>query len=95
MITRDGTDRVKGIANIAGLAGMAGQAVSLSAAASDADEPADYVEFDLNGHAVKAWLWRSPFNNGDIVEVAAQQEVDYFEAIGIARPVDRIIAFFN
>lgn len=92
--TKEDLGRFEGIATIAALSGLAGQAVSLSAAASDADEPADYVEFDLNGHAVKGWLWRSPFNNGDVVEVAARREGEYFEAIGIARPIDRVIALY-
>jgi hypothetical protein len=49
------------VAITAALAGMGGQAASTAASAGDMEEPAEYLEFDLNGNPVKGWVWRSPF----------------------------------
>lgn len=94
VFTNEELGRFYGIATVAAISGLAGQAVSLSAAASDANEMADYVEFDLDGVPVKGWLWRSPFSVGDEVVVAARLEGNYVEAIGIARPSDRTVALY-
>jgi hypothetical protein len=56
------------------------------------EEEADYVEFDLDGQPVKGWVWRSPFKEGDAVEVAAEWRGDHYEAGAIARPADRTLA---
>lgn len=82
------------VAVVAAAAGMGGQAVSTAASVSDMEEPADYVEFDLNGHPVKGWLWRSPFKEGDVVDIAAEWDGDHYEVYGISRPVDRMIALY-
>jgi len=82
------------IAVAAAVAGMGGQAASIVGAASDMEEPADYLEFDLDGNHVKGWVWRSPFKNGDSVVIAAEHLGDHFEAYGIARPSDRTIALY-
>ena len=63
-------------------------------AATDMLEEADYVEFTLDDRPIKGWVWRSPFNNGDVVEVIADCQRDYFEAYAIARPADRIVALY-
>ena len=81
------------IAVAAVLADAPGLAVS-SAASANAEEEADYIEFDLDGRSVKGWVWRSPFVNGDIVDVIAERMDDHFEAYGIARPKDRIVALY-
>lgn len=82
------------VAIAAALAGMSGQAATTAGAASDVEESADYLKFDLNGHAVKGWLWRSPFKDGDEVVIAAQRMNDHYEVYGIARPYDRTIALY-
>ncbi len=82
------------IAIAAGMAGMSGQAVSTAANATSTEEDADYVEFDLDGEPVKGWVWRSPFKEGDEVEVAAEWQKDHYEVGGIARPLDRTIALY-
>jgi len=43
---------------------------------------------------VKGWVWRSPFREGDKVEVAAERRGDHYETAGIARPEDRTIALY-
>ena len=90
------TDRTQlGVVAIAaGIAGLSGPAISTAAYAASAEEDADYVEFDLDGKPVKGWVWRSPFKEGDAVEVAAEWRDDHYETAGIARPADRIIALY-
>jgi hypothetical protein len=82
------------VAITAALAGMGGQAASTAASAGDMEEPAEYLEFDLNGNPVKGWVWRSPFKEGDVVDIAAEWQGNHYEAYGIARPADRIIALY-
>ena len=90
------TDRTKlGVTAIAaGIAGLSGPAISTAAYATSGGEDADYVEFDLDGKPVKGWVWRSPFREGDAVEVAAEWRDDHYETAGIARPMDRVIALY-
>ena len=82
------------VAIAAGIAGLSGPAISTAAYAASAEEDADYVEFDLDGKPVKGWVWRSPFKEGDAVEVAAEWRDDHYETAGIARPADRVIALY-
>lgn len=91
----DSDKKILGVVAVAAaLAEMGGQAASVTSSARAVEEEADYLEFDLNGHKVKGWVWRSPFKQGDIVDVAAQWRGDHYEAYGIARPVDRMIALY-
>jgi hypothetical protein len=94
VLTQSDETRMGLIAIAAGLAGMSGSAATMSWNASHAEEEADFVEFDLNGMPVKGRMWRSPFNEGDAVEVAAKWQGDHYEVSGIARPDDRTIALF-
>jgi len=82
------------IAIAAGAAGLSGPAISTAANATDAEEEADYLEFELNGQSIKGWVWRSPFKEGDEVEVAAQWSGRHYEVAGIVRPTDRTIALY-
>ncbi|MES2317986.1 MAG: putative type VI secretion system effector [Pseudomonadota bacterium] len=82
------------VAVAAALTGLSGQAISTSENAATLDEEADHVEFKIDGLRVEGWLWRSPFNEGDMVEVAAEWHGDHYEAYGIARPIDRTIALY-
>jgi hypothetical protein len=82
------------IAVTAAFAGMGGQAASATGHASDMEEAADYLEFDLGGHPVKGWVWRSPFKEGDEVNVAAEWQGKHYEAYGISRPIDKMIALY-
>ncbi|WKB54999.1 putative type VI secretion system effector [Eleftheria terrae] len=58
------------------------------------EEEADFVDFLLDGRAMSGWVWRSPFSDGDRVDVAAQWRGDHYEVFGIARPRDRAIALY-
>ncbi|MDQ0017166.1 hypothetical protein J2W23_005575 [Variovorax boronicumulans] len=82
------------VAIAAGIAGLSGQAIATAANATATEEEADYVEFELDGKPVKGWVWRSPFKEGDQVEVVAEWRDDHYETAGIARPVDRIVALY-
>ncbi|MCW7539967.1 hypothetical protein OOT46_19200 [Aquabacterium sp. A7-Y] len=71
-----------------------GREAALLSARAAVEEDADYLEFDLDDHPVKGWVWRSPFSEGDRVEVAAAWQGDHYEAYGIARPRDRAVALY-
>ncbi|MET3212768.1 UNVERIFIED_ORG: hypothetical protein ABIC48_000511 [Burkholderia territorii] len=78
----------------AGLAGLGGIATGLSGMAMDTTEQADLLEFDLDGKAVRAWVWVSVFNEGDEVKVVADQLGDVWQGYGIRRISDQIIALY-
>lgn len=88
------TDRSKigATAVAAGLAGLGGIATGLSGMAIDTSDVADLLEFDLDGKAVKAWVWISVFNEGDEVEVVAELEGDCWQGYGIRRIADSVVA---
>ena len=76
----------------AGLAGLGGVAAGLGSIAMDTTEEADLVEFELDGKAVRAWLWISVFQEGDEVELVAEPDGDTWMGYGIRRVSDRIVA---
>jgi len=82
------------LAVISAMAGLDGQAATSAHYASDMEEEADFLEFDLDGQAVKGWLWRNPFKEGDVVWVAAERIDDRWESYGMARPADRMVALY-
>ncbi|MCP1290278.1 hypothetical protein NK214_08755 [Chromobacterium sp. S0633] len=92
------TDRdrnIMGLSAIAGaLAGAAGMAASTARDAANLREQADYVEMMINGQPAKGWVWFSPFQDGDEVELIGTQQDGYFEIIAIARPKDRVISLY-
>lgn len=93
VFTDDDREGLGVIAVAAGLAGLSGQAIGTAIAAT-AEEEADYLEFEIDGKPVKGWIWRSPFKEGDEVEVAAEWQKDHYELCAVARPTDRIVALY-
>ncbi|MDW5419223.1 putative type VI secretion system effector [Iodobacter sp. CM08] len=86
---------VMGMAAIgAALVGNSGQAMGTAISASDMEEEADYLEFEIDNIKVKGWVWCSPFKNDDHVEVVGEWNNGYFELAAIARPDDRMIALY-
>ncbi|UJB30816.1 putative type VI secretion system effector [Chromobacterium sp. Beijing] len=86
---------IMGLAAIAGaLAGAAGMAASTARDAANLREEADYVEMKVDGQLAKGWVWFSPFQAGDEVEVIGTQQEGYFEIVAILRPADRVIALY-
>lgn len=94
VFTDDDREGMGAIAIAASLAGLSGQAISTASAAASAEEDADYLEFEIDGKPVKGWVWRSPFREGDEVEVAAEWQKDHYELCAIARPADRMVALY-
>lgn len=87
--------RALGMAAVgAALVGAVGPAMGTAIAASDMEEDADQVEFTIDGKRVSGWVWRSPFLEGDEVEVAAEKEGDKYSVVAIARPADKLIAMY-
>ena len=76
----------------AGLVGLGGVAVGLSGMAMDTTEEADLLEFDLEGNSVRAWVWWSVFAEGDEVEVVAERWGETWQAFGVRRLSDKIVA---
>ncbi|MBR8061979.1 hypothetical protein KDX32_02620 [Burkholderia ambifaria] len=76
----------------ASLVGLGGVAVGLSGMAMDTTEDADLLEFELEGRSVKAWVWWSVFSEGDEVEIVAERWGDTWQAFGIRRLSDKIVA---
>jgi hypothetical protein len=52
------------------------------------------VSFEISGQKVRGWVWRSPFRQGDYVEVVGKPNGDLIELFAIARPSDRVIALY-
>jgi hypothetical protein len=52
--------------------GMSAAGIGLIGMAGNADEEADWVEFELDGKQMQGWLWMMPMHNGDNVEVVAE-----------------------
>lgn len=82
------------VAVAAALAGMGGQAISTASNTTALEEESDYVEFTLDDKLVKGWLWRSPFKNGDHIDIAAEWQQDHYEIFGACRPSDKTIALY-
>jgi hypothetical protein len=83
-----------GIAIAAAAAGAGAQAVSTAMAASDMEETADYLSFWIDDRRCKGWVWRSPIQEGDVVEVVGSPNAEHFELYAVARPRDRKIALY-
>src|SRR5580765_3716079 len=82
------------VAVAAAAVGAGGAAMGTTMAASDLEEAADYVEFTLADSSMKGWLWRSPFKDGDEVEVVGEWRDDHFEVVAVARTKDRTVALY-
>ena len=93
VFTKNDQNALGVVAIAASIAGLSGMAVS-TAGSAGAEEDADYLEFDLGGKPVKGFVWRSPFREGDAVEVIAEWHEDRFELFAMARPQDRIVALY-
>ena len=81
-----------GLAAVAAVAaGMSGLGAGLMSLGGE-EEEADLVEFTLDGHEqVQGFVWKSPFKEGDQVEVVAQKVGEVWKAFGIKRPKEGLI----
>ncbi len=79
----------------ASLAGLAGPAIGLAQSASDLEEEAHFLDFELDGLPVRGWVWRAPpMKNGEKVEVVGIRHPEYFHLAAIVLPRDRLIALY-
>ncbi|UXY16945.1 hypothetical protein N8I74_08015 [Chitiniphilus purpureus] len=62
------------IAVAAAAVGLGSQAIAVASATTSVEEEADYLEFELDGQFVQGWVWRSPFREGDEVEVVVERD---------------------
>jgi len=85
-----------GVSAIAASAmGMGAAGIGLIGMAGNADEEADWVEFELDGNQVKGWLWMMPMRNGDTVEVVAEQSGNNrYVAYAVKRDGDELLAVY-
>jgi len=75
--------------------GMGGAAIGLTNMAMNADEEAEWVEFDIDGKQVQGWMWLMPMRNGDTVEVVAERVTDQrYVAYAVKRDGDDIVAVY-
>jgi len=75
--------------------GMGATGIGMIGMAGNADEEADWVEFELDGKQVKGWLWMMPMRNGDTVEVAAERTGNNrYVAYAVKRDGDDLLAVY-
>lgn len=82
------------VAIAAAATGASGLAMGAAVSATSTDEEADYVEFRIEGELVKGWLWRSPFSEGDVVDVVVSKSGDELGLLAVYRPSDQLIALY-
>jgi hypothetical protein len=79
----------------ASVMGMSATGIGLIGMAGNADEEADWVEFELDGKQVKGWLWMMPMRNGDTVEVVAEPtKNNSYIAYAVKRDGDDLLAVY-
>ncbi|ACD14461.1 putative type VI secretion system effector [Paraburkholderia phytofirmans] len=75
--------------------GMGAAGMGLVSMASNSDEEADWVEFELDGKKMQGWLWLLPMRNGDEVEVVAEKVADdRYIVYSVKRDGDDIVAMY-
>ena len=80
------------LAAATGLSGLAAGMVAMSM--DEMREEAFALTFELGDEVVRAVLWGNPFQDGDEVQVVAEEADGYMRAFAVLRPSDRIIALF-
>ena len=75
--------------------GMGAAGIGLVSMASNSDEEAEWVEFELDGKKMQGWLWLLPIRNGDEVEVVAEKLADdRYIVYSVKRDGDDIVAMY-
>jgi hypothetical protein len=79
----------------ASVMGMGATGIGLIGMAGNAEEEADWVEFELDGKQVQGWLWMMPMRNGDNVEVVAEPTGNNrYVAYAVKRGGDDLLAVY-
>ncbi|MEX3958336.1 putative type VI secretion system effector [Trinickia sp. EG282A] len=75
--------------------GMGAAGIGLLNMATNSEEEADWVQFELDGKQIDGWLWMMPMRDGDKVEVVAQQvRQDQYIAYAVKREGDELLAVY-
>jgi hypothetical protein len=95
VLTKVHHQQVGATAIAASVVGMGATGIGLISMAGNADEEADWVEFELDGNQVKGWLWMMPMRNGDTVEVVAEPiGNNHYVAYAVKRDGDDLLAVY-
>ena len=94
VLTRRDQAAMGAVALAAGVAGLGGLAISSASAAASVEEEADYLEFDLDDEHVVGWVWRSPFHEGDSVNVVAIWDGERHQLQLVSRPSDGVVGLY-
>jgi hypothetical protein len=92
MFTQTDRNRMGAASVAAAMEGLGGLAIGLAGSAMDTADEADLLEFELDGKPIRAWVWWSMFQDGDDVEIVAEPMGDVWQAYGIRRPTDKMLA---
>jgi hypothetical protein len=92
MFTQTDRDRMGAASVAAAMEGLGGLAIGLAGSALDSRDPADLLEFELDGKPIRAWVWISVFGEGDEVEVVAEPMGDVWQGYAIRRVSDHMLA---
>ena len=93
-VLNQGTRNQAGLTAVAAAMAGSGGAIGLAGLAGT-QEIADKVSFEVEGMKAQGWLAWSPFEEGDEIEVVADQiGEDSYEVFAILRPADRMIALY-
>lgn len=92
MFTQTDRDRMGAASVAAAMEGLGGLAIGLAGSALDSRDPADLLEFELDGKPIRAWVWVSVFGEGDEVEVVAEPMGDVWQGYAIRRVSDHMLA---
>ncbi|CAB3732329.1 hypothetical protein LMG22037_05695 [Paraburkholderia phenoliruptrix] len=75
--------------------GMGAAGIGLVSMATNSDEEAEWVEFELDGKKMQGWLWLLPMRNGDEVEVVAEKVADdRYIVYSVKRDGDDLVAIY-
>jgi hypothetical protein len=95
VLTKVQHQQVGATAIAASVMGMGATGIGLIGMAGNADEEADWVEFELDGNQVEGWLWMMPMRNGDNVEVVAEPiGNNRYVAYAVKRDGDDLLAVY-
>jgi hypothetical protein len=92
MFTQADRNRMGAASVAAAMEGLGGLAIGLAGSAMDITDEADLLEFELDGKPIRAWVWWSVFQDGDDVEIVAEPMGDIWQAYGIRRLTDKMLA---
>lgn len=90
---REGMAATGALAAATGLSGAAAGMVAMSM--DEMSEPVSKISFEIDGKKVEALLAAWPFNEGDVLDVVAEESIPgAYTGFSVSDPVNRIIALY-